>query len=1604
MNSSVSKIVTAVMFLLYFSSKASTYVVTQITDDVVRPTQEMLRGAIQLADADVEMDTIVFNANLSGSTILLKGGIFFNESLVIIGLGPDKLTIDGSGLYRVFDIEGDAKKYFEISGIRFENGVGTPGGEKSPNGGAIRIENQAKATIRNCVFYNNTAESGGAVYYDGLGVTIESCSFLSNTIDVFKGQAGGGLYVSTTNGRSYITNCHFDKNSAALSTGGGSGAAVYIYQNKLTTTIKDCSFINNEGAEYGGAIFFTNDSDDTLRVINSTFGGNRAEAFFVNGASGFNGFGGAIYSYGHLELYHNTFTDNYSTDKGAIFNSNYPAIIQNNVFYNNKTSSGQFRDFYSLTTIQSLGGNFVQDTTGWAGLYKGNFDLLAPTLNTQTGLLNPLKFSGKITYYYSPVMESIITDAAVTSVISIPLDQLGQRRSNPADIGAVEASDKPTVNSCLAPFLVTTTVDSDTLCGSLRYAIIKANEDSNPDVIRFSEKLIGDTIILDFYDEDRGDYDVVITEPLTIEGFGLNSIIISSIESSIFTIDNYDSSYHYTFNGLHLTGGYGQIGAALRQYEGHLHLKNCTFSDNQSGRGGAVYYNGAGLDIDSCVFTDNTASSYGQQSGGGGALYVESYYGNVSINHTRFDDNSSSYSGGNEGGAAIFNVYGGALLIQNSSFVGNKADYSGAAFYSYTVVDTATIINCTFSQNTTLNPQFSRGGAIYMENDVLNLIHNTFVGNGAEYGGAIALGNGEPQADLLLQNSVFFNNYGSVREDDISLYGNILYSKGGNFIQDTLDFGLNYKLLQGEDFFNQQVRSLFNPLTDEGSFTSYYMPLGGTVLIDNGTSLSFELEKDQYGNSRIQKTRADIGAIETPYAKPLGPIEPIYGVHAISDSNSVEVSWFKSADLTVDKYYVYLWNDFEELVLIDSTNSRLDTSVTISGFEIDELYNFTVTALRTATGEEGDEYSSTYDFEVPVNEAGLAVKTKSFLGEDTPFISLEYYNNDEERGSSPHHLQEFTFEAWINITGEPLSKLARIFSLDYSEGNGEPIRALCLTDDFHLYGYVDFQNGTITESLSKDSLLMNQWYHVAMTRDSLTGTIRLYINGKEVSYSTQVAKAASIPVNNGFQATIGGSFEYWSEYFKGEYDEPRIWDKALTSQEIIKGRDVRLKGNEKHLVGMWHFDEPGDNYYLYDATLNKIGAYKGSGVTTVPSKAMHPFKPENLTSSYDSINHTVRLVWNKNLALDIKETAIYRGYYSEFEPNVENLIAKVNYPLTSYTDDVYAVSGVIYYKVIAVDSAYQYGPASDAIMQEVYRDLVIDAGDDDTTYAPHYTLNAIDEPLANTYWSAADSSIRFSDYSAYNAKITNLKKDSIYELYWHVEVGDGEYLTDTVRITVLDIQPKIKVQTIQLKADTLIEVLDLTKVVVPYKAIDSIWVRGPFDILHQDDISIDVDIENFILRVEVLNNSLTEFQDSVLLGVCNGFGSCDSAYFSILRVGEFVPSVVGVSDVKVYNFLSPNGDGLNEFFDFEVKDQNGRSYSFLSPDEYDALFEMIENIELKVFNRWSDHVAEIDSYYNPINNVWAPKNLPNGTYFYKLVISVKNDTKQFKKTGFIEIR
>lgn len=291
-----------------------------------------------------------------------EGGIELDiDNLVIDGNGH---SIDGAGKTRIFLLTADN---ITIKNLILKNGYSHKNYDNPSNssGGAVKINHNIRACIKNCEFKNNASETnGGAINNNGneLDITMSTLSGNSSHINGgaihnIKGmlnitdstltenksmnnggaidgnetiltvadskfshntaKSGGAIY--TDGGEVSITNSTLSKNKADFYGGA-------INTNKTDVSITNSTLSNNIAKYHGGAII----NDDGLNITHSTLSRNTA-----------NGSGGAIHNEGEMNITHSTLSENTAKwHGGAILNIRGALIITDSTLTKNSSEKG----------------------------------------------------------------------------------------------------------------------------------------------------------------------------------------------------------------------------------------------------------------------------------------------------------------------------------------------------------------------------------------------------------------------------------------------------------------------------------------------------------------------------------------------------------------------------------------------------------------------------------------------------------------------------------------------------------------------------------------------------------------------------------------------------------------------------------------------------------------------------------------------------------------------------------------------------------------------------------------------------------------------------------------------------------------------------------------------------------------------------------------------------------------------------------------------------------------------------------------------------------------------------------------------------------------
>ena len=180
-----------------------------------------------------------------------------------------------------------------------------------------------------------------------------------------------------------------------------------------------------------------------------------------------------------------------------------------------------------------------------------------------------------------------------------------------------------------------------------------------------------------------------------------------------------------------------------------------------------------------------------------------------------------------------------------------------------------------------------------------------------------------------------------------------------------------------------------------------------------------------------------------------------------------------------------------------------------------------------------------------------------------------YISHADQTGLNP--TSTISIEAWVNLESEATEP--HIVSKWYTSGN-RSYRVFYYDDRI----YVDYSgDGTNANSYKTTDAVIStgEWIYVAVTIASATGTVKIYIDGSEVSVTTvSNTGQTSIYYSSadfcvGTYNSPGSTAKYWD----GLIDEVRFWADIRTAEEIANYRNVELTGTETDLRGYWKFND-----------------------------------------------------------------------------------------------------------------------------------------------------------------------------------------------------------------------------------------------------------------------------------------------------------------------------------------------------------------------------------------------------------------------------------------------
>ncbi|MHC4742795.1 MAG: choice-of-anchor Q domain-containing protein, partial [Planctomycetota bacterium] len=732
------------------------------------------------------------DAALDGDTILLADGVYKglgNKEIALGGKaitlrsesGPENCIIDCEDRGQAFAIDSEEPKAIRIEGLTITNG-------NAEQGGAIYLNDYADPTIVDCVFKENSATLGGAIYRRLAEPNIVNCTFVGNSA----AQAGGAIYdyASRKRGGLALIDCSFVGNHSR------DGGALYC--DRTYSVIKRCTFTMNT-ADHGGAIYSDGDNPKLLNCI-------------ISGNSAIDD-GGAVYGYwGLIDLNNCVLTGNRAgIAGGAVRCRGSRATLTSCILWDNEAPTGSQayltpKEPSDNSRHSTLHANFcdIQDandsivveegsTLDWqqslsidpcfvrAGYWDaqdtwidGDYHLLAvsPCINAGDpcnpceGLVDmdgePRLMGGCVDIgidefsFEPPVLLTIqgpsevveestdkfIALAQYSEGFSQDVTHLANWSVEPEGLAEIAAGrlhtyemNEPQTVGVHAEY----TEGDVTVAGEAnvhiplyvpRTRLVPSEYSTIGGAVDAARD--GDTILV-----DNGVYAGQGNRDINFMGKGLTIRSLNGPANCIIDCNGSEADPHRGFTlvsvedqasvieGFTIINGYDDRGGAILCHSSNLTISNCIITDNVSSyRGGAIYCQAAETVIKDCIISRNSAVTYG------GAVASEE--GELEMVNCILAGNYSEEIGG----AVLLRPYGSSGdAISRCTFRENSAGKEGGAILlgSYYDYPGLAVSDCVFAGN-----EAESGGAMYLLGEGWRIDKCRIAGNKAlDSGGGI---------------------------------------------------------------------------------------------------------------------------------------------------------------------------------------------------------------------------------------------------------------------------------------------------------------------------------------------------------------------------------------------------------------------------------------------------------------------------------------------------------------------------------------------------------------------------------------------------------------------------------------------------------------------------------------------------------------------------------------------------------------------------------------------------------------------------------------------------------------------------------------------------
>ncbi len=363
---------------------------------------------------------------------------------------------------------------------------------------------------------------------------------------------------------------------------------------------------------------------------------------------------------------------------------------------------------------------------------------------------------------------------------------------------------------------------------------------------------------------------------------------------------------------------------------------------------------------------------------------------------------------------------------------------------------------------------------------------------------------------------------------------------------------------------------------------------------------------------------------------------------------------------------------------------------------------------------------------------------------------------------------DYTIEAWIYpITGvqeydRVLQRYNSFAIIMYDGDNDGNVKDWY----FEIFGSTNHFFNTEGDN----SLTLNAWNHIAVINNSSDNSLKLYVNGSEVTTSGGYSNM-DLPSSSSSDNLYIGQKGNGSDYFKGYIDEVRLKNVAVSPSDLHSSKTDNAYLSDANTAGLFHFDEgSGTNTENVpsgtNATLNNGVAWE-TDVTDIP----YPVELKSFTATVKGNN--VELNWAtateiNNYGFQVERKNLHESGWEEIG-FVQGHGVSNSTKYYSYIDNPFEKGSYSYrLKQIDLDGAFKYSEV-----------VTVDLGSVNRSALKQNYPNPFNPTTEISFDVPKESRVKLSVYNALGQKVADLLNEKLSAGTHHVRF-DGSNLTSGI--------------------------------------------------------------------------------------------------------------------------------------------------------------------------------------------------------------------------------